>query len=203
MVNCHILVYDVEKCIGGIARMIIYFSKINLVTTELFDVYEDKTVLNRVKDSILSYVRSGISYKVEENRINENGQIHQTSTNYKLSIGTKRANTIAGVIYKETILYYKKVNNDTNEIESHTIPTIEDIQFFYDVEHETVGFHTRNRFGYREFNVAFAELINLCMKENNIELYFEANLYNEGMGIEEIESELKKNKEYKKVNISF
>ncbi len=183
--------------------MIIYFSKINLVTTELFDVYEDKTVLNRVKDSILSYVRSGISYKVEENRINENGQIHQTSTNYKLSIGTKRANTIAGVIYKETILYYKKVNNDTNEIESHTIPTIEDIQFFYDVEHETVGFHTRNRFGYREFNVAFAELINLCMKENNIELYFEANLYNEGMGIEEIESELKKNKEYKKVNISF
>lgn len=197
------MVYDVEKCIGGIARMIIYFSKINLVTTELFDVYEDKTVLNRVKDSILSYVRSGISYKVEENRINENGQIHQTSTNYKLSIGTKRANTIAGVIYKETILYYKKVNNDTNEIESHTIPTIEDIQFFYDVEHETVGFHTRNRFGYREFNVAFAELINLCMKENNIELYFEANLYNEGMGIEEIESELKKNKEYKKVNISF
>ena len=107
------------------------------------------------------------------------------------------------IIYKETILYYKKVNNDTNEIESHTIPTIEDIQFFYDVEHETVGFHTRNRFGYREFNVAFAELINLCMKENNIELYFEANLYNEGMGIEEIESELKKNKEYKKVNISF
>lgn len=183
--------------------MIIYFSKINLVTTELFKIYEDISTLNKVKNSILSYVRSGVSYKIDENVLNENGQVHQTSTYYKLSIGTKRDNTIAGVIYKETILYYKKVNDNTNEIESHTIPTIEDIKFYYDVEHEIVGFHTRNRFGYKEFNIAFSELINLCMKENNLELRFEANLYNEGMGIEEVENELKKIKNIKKLTFHF
>ena len=180
-----------KNVLGELLRMIIYFSKINLVTTDLFDIYEDSTVLNRVKNSILSYVRSGVSYKVEDNTFDENGQIHQTSTYYKLSIGMKREDTIAGVIYKETRLFYKKVNDSTNEIESHTIPTIEDIKFYYDVEREIVGFHTRNRFGYKEFNTAFSELINLCMKENDLELRFEANLYNEGMGIEEIESELK------------
>ncbi len=183
--------------------MIIYFSKINLVTTDLFDIYEDSTVLNRVKNSILSYVRSGVSYKVEDNTFDENGQIHQTSTYYKLSIGMKREDTIAGVIYKETRLFYKKVNDSTNEIESHTIPTIEDIKFYYDVEREIVGFHTRNRFGYKEFNTAFSELINLCMKENDLELRFEANLYNEGMGIEEIESELKEIKNIKKLTFQF
>ena len=172
--------------------MIIYFSKINLITTELFDIYENTSLLNKVKNSILSYVKSGVSYKVVENIIDDNDQVHQVSTYYKLVIGTKRDSTIAGVIYKETILYYKKVNNNTNEIESHTIPTIEDIKFYYDVEHEIVGFHTRNRFGYKEFNTAFSELINLCMKENNLELHFEASLYNEGMGIKEVENELKK-----------
>lgn len=100
-------------------------------------------------------------------------------------------------------MYYKKVNNDTDEIESHTIPTIEDIRFYYDVEHEIIGFHTRNRFGFREFNTAISQLLNSCMEENNLDFRFQADLCNEGMDINEIEAELKNIHNIKRLTFQF
>ena len=183
--------------------MIIYFSKINLATTDLFDVYKDSTILNEIKSSIISFIRSGVIYKTEDNVFDKDGQLHKISTKYKLTIGEKRTNAVSGVIYKETKLYYKKVNNDTDEIESHTIPTIEDIRFYYDVEHEIIGFHTRNRFGFREFNTAISQLLNSCMEENNLDFRFQADLCNEGMDINEIEAELKNIHNIKRLTFQF
>ncbi len=183
--------------------MIIYFSKINLTSTDIFEAYKNNDILNHIKNCIISYVRTGVVYITEDNILDEDGQLRHTSTKYNLFIGTKREGTISGVIYKETKLYYKKVNSDTDEIESHTIPTIEDIKFYYDVEHEIIGFHTRNRFGFREFNTAISQLLNKCMEENNLDFRFQADLYNEGLDIEEIETELKKIRNIKRLTFQF
>ena len=101
------------------------------------------------------------------------------------------------------MLYYKKLNTNTGKIEPGSIPTIEDIKFYFDVNKEIVGFHTRQRFGYREFNRAFAGLINMCMEKNGSQMRFSASLYNEGMEIKELERELKSIGNIKRLEFNF
>ena len=76
--------------------MIIYFSKINLATTDLFDVYKDSTILNEIKSSIISFIRSGVIYKTEDNVFDKDGQLHKISTKYKLTIGEKEQTQFQG-----------------------------------------------------------------------------------------------------------
>lgn len=183
--------------------MIIYFSKINLTTTKLFELYKDETVHQDMIKSILSFMRNGVTYKIVDPYIDENDEIKEIITNYKLSLGMKNEEYISGVIYKDTRILCKKVNEQTQKIETYTVPTIEDVKFYFDVIHEIVGFHTRSRFGFQEFNQAFAEILNQCMKENKLELRFELSLYNEGMNIEEISEELRKISNIKKLIFNF
>ena len=183
--------------------MIIYFSKINLTSTKLFELYKDEKVHQEMIKSILLYMRNGVTYKVTDSYIDEKGEIHEIISNYKLSLGMKKEQYISGIIYKETRILCKKINEDTQKIESHTVPTIEDVKFYFDVMHEIVGFHTRHRFGFREFNLAFAEILNQCMEENKLPLRFQLSLYNEGMNIEEIAEELKKIPNIKRLIFNF
>lgn len=183
--------------------MIIYFSKVNLESTELFDVYKGAEVLNDVRISILSYLKNNAVYKVNSSYLDGEGQSHDVSTEYRIAIRKKEDNCIYGVIYKETYLLYKRMNQVTGEIEPKSVPTIEDIQFYYDLTKEIVGFHTRNRFGHREFNTAFAEILNKCMQDNKKSYCFSLGLYNEGMEIEEIEKELKNIGSIKKLTFNF
>lgn len=197
--TCDIIKKNVE---WGIF-MIIYFSKVNLCAVELYESYKREQLYYEMKKSITSFLKSGIIYKTTESYIGHDGQNHYIDTDYKLFLKNKDDGYIYGVIYKEARVWYKEVNTQTGEIEAKTRPTIEDIQFCYDINRELVGFHTRNRFGYKEFNKAFTEIINLSLEQNNIEYRVEISLYNEGMGIEEIEIELKKIPNIKKLIFSY
>lgn len=183
--------------------MIIYFSKINLESTQLFEMYKEDKVLDEMRKNILSYFESGTVYEVEEFYKDEQGVSHPITTKYKLVTGMKNDDYITGVIYKTTTLYYKRLNDDTAEVESRSIPTIEDVKFYFDVNREIVGFHTRQRFGYKEFNDAFAGIINMCMKKNESRLNFSAELYNEGLAINEIDRELKRIDNIKRLEFKF
>lgn len=203
MFFCVDLWYNVENVCGMVIKMIIYFSKVNLATTELFDYYEKEEVRQKVRGSILSFMKNGVTYRTLDSRIDKDGHVKEIYTNYRLNIGLKQDGYISGVIYKETKILCKRVNEETQQIESHTVPTIEDVQFYYDVLHEIVGFHRRSRFGYQEFNHAFTQIINQCMENNKLDLRFEASLYNEGMDVHEISSELKKIDNIKKLMFNF
>ena len=183
--------------------MVIYFSKINLESTQLLEMYKKEELFNDMRKSILSFFSHGTTYEVEESYKDVYGEVHTITTKYRLSIGMKADDCISGVIFKTTSLFYKKVNEKTAEIESHMIPTIEDVKFYFDINREIVGFHTRNRFGYQEFNGAFKGIINNCMEKNNLPLKFSVSLYNEGLEISEIEQELKQINNIKKLEFKF
>lgn len=183
--------------------MILYFSKVNLSSVQLLDMYQEEKMFNEMRKNILSFLKSGTVYKVEKFCKDEQGEVHPVITNYRLVTGMKTDDYISGVIYKTTTLYYKKINDLTSEVESHSIPTIEDVSFYFDVNKEIVGFHTRNRFGYQEFNNAFAGIINMCMAQNLSPLTFSVELYNEGLEISEIDKELRDIKNIKKLEFKF
>lgn len=195
--------YNEEKCRNGEVDMIIYFSKINLVSTQLFEMYKEEKMLNEMRRNILSYFESETVYEVEEYYKDEQGVPHPITSKYRLVTGMKSDDYISGVIYKTTTLYYKRLNDTTSEVESRSIPTIEDVKFYFDVNKELVGFHTRHRFGYKEFNDAFAGIINMCMEKNNSQLRFSVELYNEGLAIKEIDQELKNINNIKKLEFKF
>ena len=183
--------------------MILYFSKVNLSSVKLFEMYQEEKKFEEMRKSILSYLKSETTYRVEKFYKDNQGEIHPVTTNYRLVTGMKTDDYISGVIYKTTTLYYKKMNDITSEVESHSIPTIEDVSFYFDVNREIVGFHTRNRFGYKEFNDAFAGIINMCMAQNSLPLVFSVELYNEGLEINEINAELKNIDNIKKLEFRF
>lgn len=183
--------------------MIIYFSKINLCTVELFNAYKEENIYKDLRSSIASYLKTGIIFKTVETYIGADGQIHNDDTLYRMSLHEKEEDHIWGVIYKEAHVWYKEINPKTGEIESKTRPTIEDVQFYYDITREIVGFHTRNRFGYQEFNHAFEEMINSSLLENDKEYKISVSLYNEGLEIGEIEQQLKEIKNIKRLIFNF
>lgn len=183
--------------------MIIYFSKVNLESTHLLEMYKEDELFDNMRRSLLSFIENGIVYEVEGSFRDDTGEVHFVKTKYRLATGMKSDEFIAGVIYKSTVLYYKSLKENTDELVSHSIPTIEDIQFYFDINREVVGYHTRNRFGFQEFNRAFAGIINMCMEKNNSPLRFSATLYNEGMEIDEIEKELKSIKKIKRLEFKF
>ena len=185
------------------AKMIIYFSKINLESVQLLEMYKKEELLIEMKRMISSFLKSGIVYETEEFQIGSDGEKHCFSTKYRVSIGTKKDNYISGYIYKSTRIYYKTMNETTSQTESHFQPTIEDVRFYYDVDKEIVGFHTRNRFGYQEFNKAFKGILNICMKNNNVNFKFDVSLYTEGLEIDEIEEELKKIDNIKRLEFKY
>ncbi len=182
--------------------MVIYFSKINLESTELLKMYQEKS-LDGMKKKLMNFFESGVVYEVEDSFKSNAGELHFIKTKYRLFTGIKTDEYVSGTIYKTTVLYYKKLNTNTGKIEPGSIPTIEDIKFYFDVNKEIVGFHTRQRFGYREFNRAFAGLINMCMEKNGSQMRFSASLYNEGMEIKELERELKSIGNIKRLEFNF
>lgn len=183
--------------------MVIYFSKINLESVQLLDMYKEEELLIEMKRLVSSFLESGTIYETVEFQMGDDGEKHCYSTKYRISIGAKKDNYISGYLYKSSRVYYKIMNETTLQTESHFQPTIEDVRFYYDVDKEIVGFHTRNRFGYQEFNLAFKEILNTCMKKNNIDFSFDVSLYTEGLEIDEIEDELKKIKNIKRLEFKY
>lgn len=183
--------------------MIVYFSKINLDSVELLQMYKSKELLLEMKKTVASFLKSGIVHEVEQIYKDENGETHLVKTKYRISIGTKTDEYISGVLYKTTHIYYKTLDELTGKTESHIQPTVEDVRFYYDISREIIGFHTRNRFGYQEFNEAFQGILNSCMIENGLDYRFSLSLCTEGLAIEEIKKKLKKIKNIKKLEFLY
>ena len=189
------MVYHLDKCgvfwmvcTGGKA-MVIYFSKINLESDHVYEVYHNSTLLRRYLNFLLTDLKDGIVY-VKTDSHTENEEVFTTSTEYELKVRRKEESYIDGVIYKESKIYYKQRNKE-DELIRKSVPNIEAIRFYLDVYKETVGFHTTNRFGYQEFNYAFSGIINSAMKLNNREFRYSVSLRTECLEMKEIKASLR------------
>ena len=181
--------------------MVIYFSKINLESDHVYEVYHNSTLLRRYLNFLLTDLKDGIVY-VKTDSHTENEEVFTTSTEYELKVRRKEESYIDGVIYKESKIYYKQRNKE-DELIRKSVPNIEAIRFYLDVYKETVGFHTTNRFGYQEFNYAFSGIINSAMKLNNREFRYSVSLRTEGLEMKEIQASLRNINQIKELKIKM
>ena len=184
--------------------MVIYFSKINLVSDHIFQVYDTSgDALRNILSILLGDMRSGIYYEENKDYIDKDGNLIPNKIRYNLKIQKKDEESITGVIYKKTRVLYKDFQNDMSELVQKSIVSFEGIRFYFDVYKETIGFCTTNRFGYQEFNRAFAGVINTCLARNRRDFVFDVALRTEGLSMDEIENQLHQINGIKELKFKF
>lgn len=85
--------------------MILYFSKINMNSTELFDVYKDKGKLFYIRGLLLQALKDNTIYTDEKFYYDEDKVRHDVSTIYKMRIKEKTDTVVHGIIYKNAKIY--------------------------------------------------------------------------------------------------
>ena len=170
--------------------MILYFSKLNLVSVEVFTAQDDPFFLKRVMDIVAGDLTNGTIYE-KEDYYTENGQKFMNTVVYRISIRRKTDTYIDGYIYKDSVVYYKELDRVTGELKRKSQPNTEAIRFYFDIYKETIGFHVTSRFGYKEFNNAFVHIINKCLNDKKRGFHFEIALRTQGMEFSEIKENLK------------
>lgn len=171
---------------------VLYCSKVNLTSQQLFQVYEDESLLHKILSILHGDISSDTVYEEDDSFLNENDEIITRTIRYRLSISEKTDYYVHGYLCKDSVLYYKTFNEMIKEPVMHSTPYTESVQFYFDVYKELIVFHTTTRMGYREFNEAMSGILNKTLEDNNRDFRFEVSLMTEGLAIEDIESELKK-----------
>lgn len=183
--------------------IVLYFSKLNLVSGHIFQVYKEDGLLTKILDILRNDLSSSIVYKREEVEIDSLGQSCLNNIAYKLNIMEKGDSYIKGHLCKDSTVYYKSFDSTKGELVRHSVPNTEAVNFYFDIFNEMIGFHTANRLGFREFNDAFTGIINKCMEENSREYRFDLSLINEGLNIEEITEQLREIGNIKELKFKF
>ena len=183
---------------------VLYCSKINLISEQLFDVYNyDYSVLLGALDILYTDISSNAFYEKKEYYFDEKDVKHESIVKYRLSISEKKDNIILGYLCKDSVIYYKKFEEETRQLMTRYVPNTEAVRFYFDVYKETILYHASHRLGYQEFNMAMTEIINQLMEENQREMKFDVALRTEGLNIKEIEAELRKIKNIEQLSFSF
>lgn len=170
--------------------MVIYFGKINLNSSHIFNVYRKELKLETVLNVLLGCFTDGTVYEKEIVKKTKHGLVKKVDT-YTVSIQEKNDEYIRGYILKASIIDYKKYNINTKKLESKIVNADEAAEFYFDVYNEVFGYLTAKRLGHKNFVDAFEGLINECLKKDSNGYRFTARLYTLGMDIKEIEQELK------------
>lgn len=171
--------------------VVLYFSKLNLVSGEIFEAYEDASVLPKILSVMASELRSN-SYYVKTQIVDlGNGETEVSKVEYKLSVIDKTDTSIEGRIYKSSKLHFNILDEMTEELIPRSTPNSECIRFYIDIFNEIIVFHTTNRFGYREFNEALENIINDCMQKAEKDFLFTVDLRTEGIAISDFRQKIK------------
>lgn len=169
----------------------IYFSKLN-VTSHMLEVYEKKKDLTDILKKVFVNLKEGTIFEKKEFRSVGN-QVHLYQASFKFKLIKKyNDNTIVGSIIKTSDLFINKINEETGEIKKIPVENSEIIEFYFDVHNELIAFYTTNRFGYQEFNMAFENLLGICMSREVEEYTFNVVLKKYGLSVNQITEELKK-----------
>lgn len=183
--------------------MVIYYSKINLVTDQIFEVYEDKNSLRKILSFVLSDMKNGVYYERTEDRIGDDGKPVKNKTRYNLRIRETTDEYVYGLIYKRSKIFYKDINAINGEFVTKTVENVEGISFYFDVFKETVGFYTTKRFGYKEFNEAFINILNTCLDKSKRKIKFDIALRTEGLSMDEVIEQLEKINKIRELKLKF
>jgi hypothetical protein len=171
----------------------LYFAKLNLVSDDIFQVYDNPTQMNDVYNSLYDAINSRQQLEKENYYTDENGEIRKSVVEYSthvLSID-KTYTYVEGWLYKKSMLYYKTLDATTNTLKQQSTQNTEAIRFVLDTKKELVGYDTAIRFGYREFLDAFGKLINLGEEATGYNYRFSISLCSSGIDLDDIKLGLK------------
>lgn len=95
-------------------------------------------------------------------------------------------------VFTKKRLFYKTLDETSNELISQSTENTEGIRFTLDVKHGFVGYNRSARFGYKEFLDAFVTLINKGEETAGFDYRYNIGLYSSGISLDDIKTELKK-----------
>lgn len=170
----------------------LYFAKLNLASEEIYKIYKDSQKRIELKFALSESLRKECQWDKESFFIGADGVPVTQKVEYKLHTLTidKDLNYAEGWLYKKSILRYNSLVEGTNELVSKSVENTEAIRFYFDLEHELIGYNTTNRFGYKEFLDAFVQVINLGLDGFKPEMFFTISLCSKGIGLEDIKEAL-------------
>ncbi|ART78119.1 hypothetical protein B4U37_19665 [Sutcliffiella horikoshii] len=159
--------------------LMMYFSKVN-VNSNIFDVYAERTSIQEIMDEVFNKIDNKTEYKKLEERtfINSNNELEtiDLSEVYNFSELTKVKDAdnfyITGKLVRRYPLHTEEWDDKKRESLSvtHSNNSIS-IYFYFDLNSEVISFCQRNKFGYKQFNESFQELLNIYLERVGFEIF--------------------------------
>ncbi|MGN1218211.1 MAG: hypothetical protein ACI4TD_09565, partial [Phocaeicola sp.] len=133
--------------------MTLYFAKLNLVSEELFYLYDHPKYRRNISLALYDSVMAEPEWQKENTFIGEDGEQHSTFIDYSIRVLNidHSGHYLEGWVYKASKLYFKRLDPTTGKLISQHTDNTEGIRFSLDLEHGFVGYNTSNRFGHKEF----------------------------------------------------
>jgi len=184
---------------------VLYVSKLNLTSHQIYDVYEEPKILTDILTKLLNQINDKIEHeRIDRRTVNGEEQITYQAK-YKFSAIEKNEDSIiVGNLIKTSNLYFNAKKDGTDELVKDDVEFSEAIHFCFDLFKERVAFYTKKRFGYDEFNIAFTLLINEYINlEDDKKYIFETEIIKQAANIETIYNELNKIGNIKQLKITI
>lgn len=173
--------------------MTLYFAKLNLISEEIYKLYDDPSLKKDISSALYAAVNSNPIWEKESIFFDDAGEPHSTVIEYSTHIlhWDDTYTYVEGWLYKKSKLHYKTLNKETKELISHSTENTEGIRFALDLEHGFVGYNTSARFGYKEFIDAFEMLVNIGEVNIKSDYRYNIALCTSGFSLDDIKKELK------------
>ena len=181
--------------------VVLYFGKLNLITDGLFSIYNDPSLMDDLYTKLYIGMSDGLSYTKERPIKQNDGEWATEEIKYELHVLSKDTSYCEGWLYKESKIYYHIRNPHSKALEQRAVDSTEGIRFCLDIKHEQVAYNTTNRFGYKEFLEVFKELVNQGQILIESPYIFDIALITSGLGIDEINAELRRIGRIKRLSI--
>lgn len=179
----------------------IYFGKINISSSQVYDLYNGTTDIYLTLSPILSRFKDGTKYEHEYSFMLDD-EIITSKINYSFQSKEITDTYIFGFLNKKNKIPYKTEDN-RGELVTKFVDNTERIEIFYDVFKEKIGYYTSSHFGKKEILEVFENMLNSLYDEKEFPLNFSVSKYTHGLSLTEIESELKEIKEIQKLKFTF
>lgn len=172
--------------------MTLYFAKLNLVSEELFYLYDHPEYRKDIAFSLYDAVMAEPTWQKENVFIGDDGEPHSTYIDYSIRVLNvdQSGYYLEGWVYKASKLYYKVLDPATNKLITQYTDNTEGNRFTLDLQHGFVGYNTSNRFGYKEFPEAFVNLINAGEKRKNNPFEYSISQCTSGFNMDDIKDAL-------------
>lgn len=182
--------------------MRMYYAKVNL-NSHIHELHNKKITIQEVMENVEKNFHEGLIYEKDIPVLNPetkefSHETHEFKVREIFSVGKRE---ITGRIGKESLVYVNQENNE-KELVRKSVNNIEIVNFYWDMDNEIIMFHTRTRFGHKEFVDSFQHFLNEATKKGK-GYKFEVSLMTDNISLENVKQNLKSLKAIKYIEISI